>query len=175
MFALLELGILMLASPFFLCGLITLGIVCEHTDHRGWSTFFALIIAVVALFYFKPSVDVAAMALAAYAVMGALWSAWRYKRHLQIETAKIISKKLSTDSTSSRLDALHPKEMAPTLTAWVIIWPLSMIERISGDLYDVVSGTIVKLLEGMFARTYAKAMAAAKEAQLQAQKPMNER
>lgn len=136
------------------------GIIAEHNDSRGWSVFFMLIAAAVAYFTFSLSLGTLLLGSLGYVVIGLVWSFWRYKRH----AAKIVEKfRDDTPSQKERaLAQLHPKAMLGTITAWIMIWPFSMVENIMGDLITAIQMLVTKFFRGVYHRVYDSAVAALK-------------
>ena len=160
-----ELGILASISMFIagwavliLVVLAFFGIIAEHNDSRGWSIFWMILAAVVAYFAFNVSLTTLAIGSVAYIVIGLFWSFWRYKRH----ASKIVEKfrGASAPEKERALKALHPKEMLSTITAWIMIWPFSMIENMIGDLITGIQMLVTKFFRGVYHKVYDSAVAA---------------
>lgn len=138
--------------------LVVLGILFEHNGARGWAVFTALAAAAVSYFFFNVSLATIAIGAVAYIAIGLVWSFWRYKRHAE----KVVEQnKDETASTKERaLAALHPKAMLGTITAWIMIWPFSMVENIVGDLINGIQLLVTKFFRGVYHKVYDSAVAA---------------
>ena len=143
-----------------LSALALLGIIAEHNDSRGWSIFWLLLAAGVAYVTFSFSLVTLLVGAVAYIAIGLVWSFWRYKRH----AAKIVEKhRNSTASEKERaLRDLHPKSMLGTITAWIVIWPFSMVENIVGDLITAIQSLVTTFFRGVYHRVYDAAVASLK-------------
>lgn len=150
---------LMLSWPALVV-LAFLGILFEHSGSRGWSVFVALVIAAVSFFYFSVSLMSIAIGAVAYIVIGLLWSFWRYKRHV----AKMIEEHKGSDANHKErvLRSLHPKEMLGTITAWIVVWPFSLVENLVGDIINFIQELVTKFFRGVYMRIYDSAVAALK-------------
>jgi len=160
-----ELGLFATISMFIagwavliLVVLAFFGIIAEHNDSRGWSIFWMILAAVVAYFAFNVSLMSLIIGAVAYVIIGLFWSFWRYKRH----ASRIVEKfRTATPVEKERaLKALHPKEMLSTITAWIMIWPFSMVENMIGDLITGIQMLVTKFFRGVYHKVYDSAVAA---------------
>ncbi|HET8688451.1 MAG TPA: hypothetical protein VFM18_17710 [Methanosarcina sp.] len=143
-------------SPLFFGGLLILGILFEHNAARGWAIFTGLIATVVAYFTFQiPLIDIA-YGLAAYIALGVVWSFYRYKRHVMEEVRKVEDK----DDAAKRyvIRELHPSAMLGTITAWILIWPFSIIDNLIGDVINAVETLVRTVFRGVYHRIYENAV-----------------
>ena len=130
------------------------GIWCEHGESRGFAVFWALVAAVTAFFYFNvPLVDIAIYS-AAYLVIGVVWSFYRYKRFIvsMVEHLREMNYKLES------ISQYHPTKMLDTITAWIIIWPFSLLENLCGDIINGIETLVKKVFKGVYNRIYEKAV-----------------
>lgn len=139
-----------------LIGLVVLGILFEHNGARGWAVFTALVLAATAYFFFDVSLATIAIGAAGYVAIGLLWSFWRYKRHAQ----KVVEQTLggSAHDKEHALRRLHPRAMLSTITAWIMIWPFSMVENITGDIINLIQDLVRKVFRGIYHRIYDSAV-----------------
>jgi hypothetical protein len=140
--------------------LFILGILFEHNGARGWSVFSALVVAAVAYFVFSVSLMWLAIGAVGYIVIGLIWSFWRYKRQAQKVVAA--NKNESASNKERALRELHPRMMLGTITAWIFIWPFSMVENVAGDIINFVQDLVVKYFRGIYHRIYDSAVSALK-------------
>jgi hypothetical protein len=145
-------GVLILAV------LVLFGIISEHNNARGWSVFWALLAAAIAYLVFHVSLMTLIVGAIGYIIIGLFWSFWRYKRH----ASKIVEEyRQSSDSEKERaLRGLHPKAMLSTITAWIVIWPFSMVENVIGDLITGIQMLVTKFFRGVYHKVYDSAVAA---------------
>jgi hypothetical protein len=143
-----------------LIGLALLGILFEHNGARGWAVFTALIFATCAYFFLHVSLILLAFGAIAYTGIGLVWSFWRYKRHV----SKVVDKNCEADARTKEiaLVRLHPKAMLGTITAWIMIWPFSMVENIVGDLITAIQMLVTKFFRSVYHKVYDSAVAALK-------------
>ena len=140
--------------------LFALGILFEHNGARGWSVFSALVVAVVAYFFFNVSLMWITIGIIGYTIIGLIWSFWRYKRHAQKVVAN--NKDALSHEKERALRNLHPRVMLSTITAWIVIWPFSMAENLVGDIINFVQELVTKFFRGVYHRIYDSAVAALK-------------
>jgi hypothetical protein len=145
-------GVLILAV------LILLGIISEHNNSRGWAVFWALLAGAIAFLVFHVSLMTLIIGAIGYIIIGLFWSFWRYKRHV----SKIVEEyRNSSDSEKERaLRNIHPKAMLSTITAWIMIWPFSMVENVIGDLITGIQMLVTKFFRGVYHKVYDSAVAA---------------
>ena len=131
------------------------GIWAEYSESRGFAVFWTLTTAVSAYFYFNVSIfDIGFYALG-YLVAGVVWSFYRYKRF-------IVAKVESFNESTSRWDNIeqyHPSNMLDTITAWIIIWPFSLIENICGDIINGIESLVKGVFKGVYNKIYNTAVA----------------
>ena len=137
---------------FFLC----VGTIFESNEAHGWSVFMGIVASYIAYSMFQVPLSILAAWVAAYFVMGFIWSFWRYKRHAD----KIVEeyKDRSEDARRCALQYLDPRQMLSQITTWVIIWPFSMVENILGDIIKLVQTAITKFFKGIYTRIYMGAV-----------------
>jgi predicted membrane protein len=135
-----------------------LGIISEHNDSSGWSIFWLILAGGVAFLAFNISLVTLAIGAVSYIVIGLIWSFWRYKRHAQ----NVVKEHKDSSATEKQrvLERLHPSKMIGSITAWIIVWPFSMVENIVGDLLNFVQDLVVKYFRGVYTRIYDSAVAA---------------
>lgn len=141
-----------------LIGLALIGVLFEHNGARGWAVTTALVLAASAYFFFAVPLLTILIGAAAYLVAGVAWSVWRYKRYVDKTVEKY---KAENEAVRRRvIEALHPKAMLSTLTAWILIWPFSLVENIAGDLINAIQALVTKVFRGVYHSIYNKAVAA---------------
>jgi len=137
--------------------MIILGILFEHNGARGFAVFTALVTMVISYFFFSIPLMTIALGALAYIVIGLVWSFYRYKRHAIKVVEQYKDRELS--SKSDALRDLHPTAMLSTITAWILIWPFSMVENVIGDIINSVQLLVTKVFRGLYYRIYDAAVA----------------
>lgn len=140
--------------------LFLLGILSEHNESSGWAVFWMVLAAGVAWIAFSLPLMWLAIGAVAYIVIGLFWSFWRYKRHV----SKMVEKHKESSSMERErvLRQLHPKEMLGTITAWIVVWPFSLVENLVGDIINFIQSLVTKFFRGVYFRIYDAAVAALK-------------
>lgn len=140
--------------------LFLLGILSEHNESSGWAVFWMLLAAGVAWVAFSLPLMMLAIGAVAYIAVGLVWSFWRYKRHV----SKKVDEYKGRDQREREhvLRQLHPKAMLGTITAWIVVWPFSMVENLVGDLINFVQSLVTKIFRGIYFKIYDSAVAALK-------------
>lgn len=141
-----------------LIAIVILGILFEHNGARGWAVASSLGAMVIAFFFFNVSLLSLAMYAAGYIVIGLIWSFYRYKRHAGDVVEEHRNK--SAHEKEAALKRLHPKAMLPSITAWILIWPFSLVENFVGDLITGIQTLVSKIFRGIYHRIYDSAVAA---------------
>jgi hypothetical protein len=52
--------------------------------------------------------------------------------------------------------------MWPSITAWVMIWPFSLIENFVGDIINAIQALVKKVFRGIYYKIYDSAVEALK-------------
>jgi hypothetical protein len=143
-----------------LIALLFFGVLFEHNGARGWAVFTALVVAAVAYFFFSVSLLTIGIGVASYIAFGLVWSFWRYKREAQLVVEA--NKAESIQTREYALRRLHPRNMWPSITAWVMIWPFSLIENFVGDIINAIQALVKKVFRGIYYKIYDSAVEALK-------------
>lgn len=147
-----------LVSWWVIIPLVLLAIIMEANDSDGWSTFWFIPSMIGTYLLFKPSTDYLLFAAIAYFVIGVLWSFYRYKQFLNKKIAYY--KRYSQPYNCPDLISCHtPDREIDRLVAWILIWPVSTIAHLTGDIVDIVKS----LITGVFSSAYKKIFKAALE------------
>jgi hypothetical protein len=129
-------------------------VLAEHNESRGFAVFWALVAAVTSFFYFNvPLIDIAIYA-GAYLVAGVVWSFYRYKRFI---VAKVESMG-EMNHRFEKIEQYHPSKMLDTITAWIIIWPFSLLDNLCGDIINGIETLVKKVFKGVYNRIYENAI-----------------
>lgn len=139
---------------------VVLGVIFEHNEAHGFATFLALVAMVTSYFLFHVSLLMILYGAIAYIVIGLVWSFYRYKRHADKVVARNEGKDRATKERA--LEALHPKNMLSSITAWILIWPFSVVENAIGDIINAVQLLVTKFFRGVYHRVYDSAVNALK-------------
>jgi len=141
-----------------LIGLALLGILFEHNGARGWAVTMMLGLAATSYFFFAVPLMTILVGASIYVAVGLVWSWWRYKRHVD----KTVVENREADEMQRRrvIRDLHPKAMLSIITAWILIWPFSMIENIAGDLINMIQSLVTKVFRGIYHKIYSSAVEA---------------
>ena len=136
--------------------LCILGIIFEANEAHGFAMFTGIIAAILAYFLFHVDPMSIIIYIVGYFVIGVMWSIWRYKRHAMNIVAEY--KDYSEHSRKVALSELNPSRMLNTITTWVLVWPFSMIENVSGDLIKLVQTTLTTVFKSIFHKIYQQAV-----------------
>lgn len=140
--------------------LFLFGVLSEHNESSGWAVFWALLLGAVAFVAFDVPLMFLAIGAGVYAVVGLLWSFYRYKRHVQKQVD--LNRTADAHQRERVLRKLHPSEMIGTITAWILVWPMSLVGNLVGDLINFAQLMVTKFFRGVYYRIYDAAVAALK-------------
>lgn len=144
----------LLTWPAFVV-LCLLGILFEHNGRRGWAVFTGLVTLAVSYFFFAVPLTVLAYYVGAYAVAGLVWSFWRYGRYVKASVERIKADSYIKDTEYARYAAeLAPSKNVDTITAWVIIWPFSVVENLTGDIISVAQYMVTNAFKSVYNSIY---------------------
>jgi hypothetical protein len=138
--------------------LLLVGIVFEHKGARGWAVATGLVAMAISYFYFDVALQTILYLAIAYLAVGLVWSFWRYNVYAK-ETVKWIKTlqvpdKFSETYRQSHIDNLAPSKNLDRITAWIIIWPFSLIENLLGDLINAIQGLVTRVFKGVYSKIY---------------------
>lgn len=146
-------------SSYFLCALLIWSIFCLATDEQStFAAFLLIVAAVVAYNIYHPSVKQILFCIPAYAIVGVIWSIWRFKRHV---AAKLASFRQDCDSREkiyevknidTVLYSLHPKRNVSFLVYHIILWPFSIIANILQDIVHGLKAFVREYMVGLYRR-----------------------
>jgi hypothetical protein len=131
-----------------------LGIWCEHGESRGFAVFWALVTAVSSFIYFDVPLTSIAICSIGYVCFGITWSFYRYKRFIVAKVAEMQEMNYNLE----RIGNYHPSKMLDTITAWIIIWPFSLLENVCGDIINGIEALVKGVFKGVYNRIYEKAV-----------------
>lgn len=113
-------------------------------------------------------------AAAAYIPIGITWSIWRWRQYVQYKVANELetatagntypyrdlpSLKDRIDLAKTRCrDRLSLADNAGRVTGWALLWPMSIVSNIVGDLYDVLKEFILTKLNRIYAAIVESAL-----------------
>ena len=137
-----------------------LAIFSEYHD-SGWAIFFGLVIAVLSYFYFGVAFKDLLVIVPGYIIVGVLWSFWRYKRFVDKSVEREKDKHGAIDpSTLATLKAhLSPNRQLGSIVSWIIIWPISLVENLLGDIIKGVELLVTNVFKSIYRRIYESAFA----------------
>lgn len=142
-----------------LIALCVFGIWAERVEARGFAVFWALVAGVTAFFLFKVSLTDLIFYAIGYLIVGVIWSFYRYKRFIVSKVESILSDGGDEQQKNWRISSYHPTKMLDTITAWIIIWPFSLIENLCGDIINGIETLVKGVFKGVYNRIYSAAVA----------------
>ena len=112
----------------------------------------------VSYFYFDVSLRTILYAAAGYLAVGLVWSFWRYNVYAKetVEWIKTLQvpDKFSVSYRQSHIDNLAPSKNLDRITAWIIIWPFSLVECVLGDIINAIQSLVTKVFKGVYSKIY---------------------
>ena len=137
-------------------GLLLLGLLFEHNGARTSAVFTAILVAIISYFFFDIPLMTIALYGVGYIIVGVIWSVYRYKRYAD----KVVKENIGKEShiRDYAIRSLHPTSMMGTITAWMVIWPLSMVENVTGDLVSGLQMFVTKMFRGVYHRIFSNAV-----------------
>ena len=130
-------------------------IMFEHNGRRGWSVFIGLLTLVVSYFFFAVPLASLAYYVGAYTVVGLVWSFWRYGRYVKSKVAEIKASSHIKDAEYPTYAAqLAPSKNVDTISAWIIIWPFSVVENLTGDIISIAQYAVTNAFRTIYDTIY---------------------
>ncbi len=133
-----------------------LGIWAEHSESRGVAVFLALVGMAVAYFTFNVPIMYIVYGVIAYMLFGVLWSFYRYRRYVIKRVEDVKNEREAIRASVAR--DIHPSRMLGTITAWIVIWPFSLIDNFIGDVIDAIESLVKTVFKGVYHRIYTSAI-----------------
>ena len=109
-----------------------------------------------------------AFIVAGYSVAGIAWSFFRYKRFADAAVEEFNKGSYSAQNKQLCIDRLGSidrlgREIAPSrnmgkIVAWIVIWPVSLVENAARDLITTVEYVIKKFFRGVYNKIFDSAM-----------------
>lgn len=140
-----------------LIGVVFIALMFESFSRTKVAAFLAVIAIAMAymIFQFNP------WYLLAYPVIGIVWSVWRWRAHVATKVKEIYlsgDKRLIKDlddyldegKYSHMIEAVVPRCNLGLLSAWVIVWPVSMVANVVGDTVRGIQSFLINQLGGVF-------------------------
>lgn len=153
---------LLFLSAYFLTipsliAIIVLGVIFEAYDNN-FSIFLGIAAAVTAYFMFDTTLVVLAIIGVSYFVTGVLWSFWRYKRYTENEINQWVIEGSRESYWKYVNERISPRACLSRITSWIIIWPLSMIENVTGDVVRLIKNIVSETLKSVYNKIYQSAI-----------------
>ena len=134
-------------------------LLCEANESSKLALFFGGIAAVIAVMFFQIPLETVGYGAVAYALIGICWSVWRYKRYVDKQLAHIAT--LSHVDKAACATRMHPSRMTGRIVHWMVIWPVSMVRNVTGDLLALASTMVTTWLKAIYESIYNRALSGA--------------
>lgn len=145
-----------------LLSLIGAGIIFEYRE-SNFSIFCILSAGLVGYFLYDPTLLTVLYLSIAYLVVGVVWSFWRYKRYVEQTVAKWNEEAATKGSNyagdkSYMLSRLTPSNLTSTIVSWIIVWPFSMVESLTADIFHFIHTLVTKTFKSVYNKIYQSAI-----------------
>lgn len=148
-------------SWYFLIGVLCAGLLFEIWEVRTLTVVAVIAAAVIAYVKFDVTWTQLGVTVVCYLLVGSIWSVWRFYRYASTATEKhlerIKSGGLDNTERNNReiLNRLQPANNVEKIVAWIIVWPISAVESIVGDVIRLLKLWVTKALIKIFDSIYA--------------------
>lgn len=132
--------------------LLVVGFAMEYMECRKLAVFFGLSAMAVAKFYFDVPWGTIGGIAVAYLIIGVIWSFWRYRSFVSENVEHI--KTLPEKYWEQRREYLAPTKNLDRITAWITVWPFSLVEHLIGDIIDAIRALVTKFFRGVYHKIY---------------------
>lgn len=134
---------------------ILLGIAFEHTGYRKSAVFAGLVAMGISYYYFSIPLSTIWGYVAAYFIVGVIWSFWRYKLYVGAMVASLAGRTWKTQADKERdINSLSPSNNLERITSWIIVWPFSVIENVLGDIITAIQSLVTKVFKGVYYKIF---------------------
>lgn len=132
---------------------VILGILTDHYHNHNWCIFFTLMVLGGCYFIFKFPIETLVIGVISYLIIGFIWSFYRYKRHIA-DSIVNINKMKPGMNRNSVIDRLAPEHMTNELVAWVINWPISVINNLTKDIVNYIYTLVTTTFKQIYKKIY---------------------
>lgn len=132
--------------------ILFLGVLAEHYDSPKMAVFLGIVAIAISYVMFKVPLTTLAVIAGVYLVAGVLWSFWRYTRFVRSGVKRIRAVYTSEDTIKNQIRYLAPNQNIGKIVRWILIWPLSLVGSITGDIINLTH----KLVTQVFNQVYEK-------------------
>lgn len=144
---------------YALIGLFLLGTFSVHNESKFFGLLFLGLFAFTAYKFFNISLENMLYYVIGYIVVGFMWSFWRYKKYVRKHVNDFNNKigdysgrfyGNDDDKYKALLKNTELSKNVDLVVFWVLVFPLSMIENLLGDLIDFVTSTVTVYLKSVY-------------------------
>lgn len=130
---------------------LLLGIAFEHTGNRKSAVFAGLVAMCISYYYFEVPLTTIWVYVAAYVVVGVIWSFWRYRVYVSKMVESMAGYTWKSQADKDRdINRLAPTNNLERITSWIIVWPFSMIENVLGDIITMIQSLVTRVFKGVY-------------------------
>lgn len=141
--------------PALIC-LMILGVIFSSYECDGWAVFIGICTGIIGYSMFGVTLTNIIIIAIAYFTIGVLWSFWRYKRFVD----SAIEYDNKTDKSIVFLQIrIDPKNNVGKISSWIMSWPFSMVENITGDVVRMIRTFISETMKSVYNKIYENAIA----------------
>lgn len=124
----------------------------EHNDSHKFMAFCTLLAGVITVFYLSIPMSVVKWIAIAYIPLGLIWSFWRWRVYCNHQVERANNSTTGAYDKSWLRVQMDIKENIDKLISWVLGWPLSLIERIFGDVMEFTKIVITEWFKKVYDR-----------------------
>lgn len=139
----------MFFSPIVLCIFIALSLLFEYKEARGFAGTCFILAGIIVYSLLGLSLQTLGMVAALWVPVGLGWSIWRWSRYCSNIVKQAEAGEISKSTAKWEVDFKHK---TPTLVYWVIFWPVSLVEMLLSDIFDIIETLVTKVFKGTYAR-----------------------
>lgn len=137
--------------------LLIIALICEANDFTTLSVFLSVVSIYVLAKLINADITVLTVLLASivYAIIGVVWSVWRYKNFVMHELPDTLNRSYSTyHSSEPAHDRLKPSKNISMISHWILAWPISLINHAVSDIFRLVKILVSDVLIGFYNRIF---------------------
>lgn len=143
--------------------ILVFAMVSSNDESAGFTIFWTALLAFVIYHTVDMPVEYFWLALAAYVPIGVVWSVYRWKRYAIRRVEKYNEIINPSDSDYARLlRNTDSKQNVDTIVAWMIVWPISIIENMTSDIVAALNDFVKNKMNGVYKKLSDSALESAK-------------
>jgi hypothetical protein len=122
----------------------------ERYERHWAAVFFEIVLLFCVSNYFDVGWGSFALSMLAFIPIGFVWSFFRWKKHCSTVVKKFeekVKESMSAQSSWYVRENVDPSNNVGLIVAWIILWPVSMIEQLASSMLDLLERSVLRIAD----------------------------